>query len=60
LLLDFERPMRWPGRLAWRAVRVLLRVSPFVRDARRNQQDWERRADVVSDAPPYEVAALLG
>jgi len=34
--------------------------SPFVRDARRNQQDWERRADAVSDSPPYEVAALLG
>jgi len=43
LLVDVERPMRWPGRLAWRSVRALLRASPFVRDGWRNQRDWEER-----------------
>jgi beta-hydroxylase len=43
LLVDVERPMRWPGRLAWRIARALLRLSPFVRDGWRNQAEWERR-----------------
>jgi aspartyl/asparaginyl beta-hydroxylase (cupin superfamily) len=43
LLLDFVRPMRWPGRAAWRCAAGLLRLSPFVRSARRNQLAWEAR-----------------
>ena len=43
LLVDVVRPMRWPGRFAWRTVRALLRASPFVRDGWRNQRDWEER-----------------
>ncbi|MDJ0866563.1 MAG: aspartyl/asparaginyl beta-hydroxylase domain-containing protein [Myxococcota bacterium] len=45
LLFDFVRPMRWPGRAAWWVASNLLRVSPFVRDARRNQLAWEERTD---------------
>ncbi len=43
LLFDVERPMRWPGRVVNRIVHAVLRRSPFVRDARRNQLAWEER-----------------
>ena len=47
LLLDFERPMAWPGRTVNFALQRLLRLSPFVRDARRNQMAWEARMEAV-------------
>jgi beta-hydroxylase len=52
LLLDFERPMRPAGRLAWRGISALLRASPYVRDARRNQAAWEAR---TADVPALEA-----
>ena len=55
LLFDFVRPMSWPGRAAWAVVDGLIRNSPFVRDARRNQRDWEARAD----SPSEELEAFL-
>lgn len=44
LIVDVERPMHAPGRLVGRALLAALRVSPFLRSARRNLEDWERRA----------------
>ncbi len=43
LILDFERPMAWRGRVVNRALQRLLAISPYVRDARRNQLAWEAR-----------------
>jgi len=43
LFLDVMRPMRFPASLVNRAVFALIRVSPFVQRARRNQRRWLRR-----------------
>jgi ornithine lipid ester-linked acyl 2-hydroxylase len=59
LLLDTRRPMRWPGRVAFSITRALLRISPFVRDSRRNQQRWEQRDGTAFERPPAAVEALL-
>lgn len=52
LIMDFERPMTWSGRVAGRALRQALRLSPYVRDARRNQLAWEKRIDAAAAARP--------
>lgn len=49
LLFDVARPMRWPGRVLLSILVALLRHSPFVRAARRNQRAWERRVEDVGD-----------
>lgn len=54
LLLDFRRPMRLPGRVAFRVVETLFKLSPFIRSARRNQKAWEARAGA-----PEGLEALL-
>lgn len=43
LFLDVIRPMRFPGNWINRVVLQLIRLSPFIRDAVRNQRAWERR-----------------
>lgn len=43
LFIDVLRPLKFPGSLLNRAVLALIRLSPFIQDARRNQQAWERR-----------------
>lgn len=43
LILHFERPMNWRGRLTHRALTGLIRRTPFVRDAKRNYASWARR-----------------
>lgn len=43
LFLDIIRPMRFPGSWFNRVVLQLIRWSPFIKDAIRNQQAWERR-----------------
>lgn len=43
LFMDVMRPMRFPGSAVNRAVFTLIRLSPFVQRARRNQQRWLRR-----------------
>ncbi len=47
LIFDVERPMSWAGRAANRVILWLLRLSPFVRDAQRNQQAWEDRVEGI-------------
>lgn len=43
LFLDILRPLRFPGSwLNW-IVLQLIRLSPFIQDARRNQKAWEKR-----------------
>jgi len=43
LFIDVLRPLRFPGSLLNRIMLGLIRWSPFVRDAVRNQRAWERR-----------------
>ena len=43
LFLDVLRPLRFPGSLVNRAILWLIRLSPFIQDARRNQVAWEKR-----------------
>lgn len=43
LLLDFHRPLRFPGTLVSRALLSGLRMSAYVREARRNEIAWEDR-----------------
>jgi len=57
LIFDFVRPMRWPGRAAFRVQQWMLRLSPFVRDARRNQIAWEDRILEALEERPGAAAA---
>ena len=50
LILDVRRPMRRAGRAAYSLLSALLSLSPFVRDARRNQEAWEARQDALFPA----------
>jgi aspartyl/asparaginyl beta-hydroxylase (cupin superfamily) len=50
LLFDVVRPMRGPGRVLMSAVVQILRWSPFVRTARRNQLAWEQKMDMAEAA----------
>jgi beta-hydroxylase len=50
LLFDVARPMRWPGRALMAAVAQIMRVSPFVRTAQRNQLAWDRQLDAAEVA----------
>jgi len=50
LLFDVVRPMRWRGRALMSALVRILRISPFVRTARRNQLAWEQRIDAAEAA----------
>lgn len=43
LFLDVRRPLAFPASAVNRLVLGLIRWSPFIRDARRNQRAWERR-----------------
>ena len=43
LFLDVRRPLAFPASLLNRAVLGLIRHSPYIQDARRNQRAWERR-----------------
>ncbi len=56
LILDFERPMTWSARIAGRTLRRALELSPYVRDARRNQLAWEKRMDALATAVTANTA----
>jgi len=43
LFLDVERPMRFPASLVNRMAFTLIRLSPYVQRARRNQKRWLQR-----------------
>ncbi|MGI9229266.1 MAG: aspartyl/asparaginyl beta-hydroxylase domain-containing protein [Gammaproteobacteria bacterium] len=45
LFLDILRPLRFPGSWLNRLVLQLIRLSPFIQDARRNQRAWEKAYD---------------
>ena len=42
LFLDVMRPLKFPGSLVNRIALFLIRLSPFIQDARRNQVAWEK------------------
>jgi len=41
LLIHVRRPLRFPGSLVGKLIFNAIRLSPFVRDGRRNLEDWE-------------------
>lgn len=43
LFLDVIRPLRFPGNLLNKLVLTLIRWSPYIQDAKKNQQAWEYR-----------------
>ena len=43
LFLDVLRPLKFPASLLNRIILQLIRLSPFIQDARRNQVAWEKR-----------------
>lgn len=43
LFIDIKRPLKFPGSLLNRVVLFLIRLSPYIQDARRNQRAWEKR-----------------
>jgi len=43
LFVDFLRPCRWPINWLNRFVVFIARYSPLVQDARRNQENWEKK-----------------
>lgn len=45
LFIDMLRPLKFPGSLLNRVVLFLIRLSPYIQDARRNQKAWEKRLD---------------
>lgn len=45
LFIDIIRPLKFPGSLLNRIVLFLVRLSPYIQDARRNQAAWEKRLD---------------
>lgn len=52
LLVQFRRPMRWPGRIVGELIIGFVRRSAFVQRARRNLDYWETafsRAELASD-----------
>jgi len=58
LLIHVRRPLRFPGSLVGKLIFNAIRLSPFVRDGRRNLEDWEasyRASDRAAD-PPLDTA----
>ena len=45
MFIDIKRPLKFPGSLLNRVVLFLIRLSPYIQDARRNQVAWEKRLD---------------
>ena len=45
MFIDIKRPLGFPGSLLNRVVLFLIRLSPYIQDARRNQKAWEKRLD---------------
>ncbi|MEM6612256.1 MAG: aspartyl/asparaginyl beta-hydroxylase domain-containing protein [Cyanobacteria bacterium P01_C01_bin.72] len=43
LFLDIMRPLRFPGSWLNHLLISLIRWSPFIRDAKKNQQQWDRK-----------------
>ena len=42
LLVDFRRPMRWPGRLLNAAFLAAFKQTAYVKEARKRFAEWEQ------------------
>lgn len=47
LLIQFRRPLRYPGKLLGNLFLEAVRRSPFVQEARRNVETWNRLAEKI-------------
>jgi ornithine lipid ester-linked acyl 2-hydroxylase len=54
-LVQFRRPMRLVGRMITRLLVGLVRLSPYIQDARRNLDLWERRLSNSESAAAIEA-----
>ncbi|MGF1589763.1 MAG: aspartyl/asparaginyl beta-hydroxylase domain-containing protein [Pleurocapsa sp.] len=52
LFLDIVRPMRFPASILNHLLINLIRWSPFIRDAHKNQQQWDRKIAQVFKRSP--------
>ncbi len=52
LFVDVVRPLRQPMKAVNAAIIAVIGLSPFVQDARRRQEAWERRMDGPTAVPP--------
>jgi len=50
LFVDFVRPLRQPVKALNQLVIKAIGFSPFIQDARRRHEDWERRFDRLRGA----------
>ncbi len=48
LLLDFDRPMRWPGRVMHKIMFALIRQTAYYKDPIHNLERWETRFRIES------------
>ncbi|MEM0944892.1 MAG: aspartyl/asparaginyl beta-hydroxylase domain-containing protein, partial [Pseudomonadota bacterium] len=48
LLLDFDRPMRWSGRILNKIFLRLVKFSAFYRDPQRNARDYQDRFEAAT------------
>lgn len=48
LLIDFDRPMRWPGRFMHKTMIALIRQTAYYKDPLRNLEKWEERYRIES------------
>lgn len=52
LFLDIVRPMLFPASILNHLLINLIRWSPFIRDAHKNQQQWDRKLAEVFERSP--------
>ncbi len=48
LLFDFDRPMRWPGRVVSAAFLRLMKLTAFYRDPKKNMMTYEERFEAAT------------
>jgi len=57
LLIHVRRPMRFPGSIVGSFIYNAIRLSPFVRDGRKNLRDWEAEYRAPAARPSNHPAA---
>ncbi len=60
LLFDFDRPMRWPGRLVNAGFIKLLKFTAFYRDPQKNMRSFEDRFEAATRRADETLEKLSG
>ena len=48
LLFDFDRPMKWPGRMANRLLIAIMKMTAFYQEPKKNLADFEERFEAAT------------